>query len=270
MISFNMEKLGQLLTGWDKKDGTAAEYKSSGSDYRTYKPSVAATGEDGLYIFTKIDHIRGWAKDDHAQVELTLNGAGEAESWRVQMNIQDNPKFDTGLVTAAAAFGGPKYAAIANVAAKILNSLSDHVAHLGEHGGRAAFPNVVQWNVLQMASCVETSFAVHGAIGEKYASLGGASSFLGHPLTNETTTPDGIGRYNHFQGGSIYWTPDTGAHEVHGLIREKWAELGWERSALGYPVTDEMLTPDGQGRRSDFQRGSIEWTPAGGAREILA
>ena len=53
--------------------------------------------------------------------------------------------------------------------------------------------------------------------------LGWERSFLGYPLTDETATPDGVGRYNHFQGGSIYWTPATGAHEVHGAIRGQWA-----------------------------------------------
>src|SRR5262249_14573546 len=90
--------------------------------------------------------------------------------------------------------------------------------------------------------------SVIGAIRDKWIALGGSSSFLGQPLTDELTTPDAIGRYNHFQGGSIYWTPQTGAHEVHGGIRDKWASVGWERSLLGYPVTDESATPDGVGR----------------------
>ena len=111
---------------------------------------------------------------------------------------------------------------------------------------------------------------VHGLIREKWSELGWERSFLGYPLTDETTTPDGVGRYNHFEGGSIYWTPETGAHEVHGLIREKWSELGWEQGVLGYPISDETPTPDNLGRRNDFQRGSVEWTPNGGAREILA
>jgi hypothetical protein len=261
-----MQRFGQLLTGWDKKDGTAAEYKSSGSDYRTYKPSVAKTGDGGLYLFTKLDHIRGMAKDDHAQVELTLGPDGQAESWRVHMQIQGNPKFDTGLVTSAAAFAGPKYAAIANVASKVLNSLSDFVAQQGEHGGRAAFPNVVQMNLLHMADCVKKRFAVYGFIGQKYEALGGESGFLGKPLNDETGTPDGVGRFNHFEGGSIYWTPQTGAREVHGLIREKWASLGWERGALGYPVSDEQDLPGGGGKFSQFQRGRIVWKPATGAQ----
>ena len=88
------------------------------------------------------------------------------------------------------------------------------------------------------------AFEVHGAIREKYLALGAEASILGYPVTDETATPDRVGRFNHFQGGSIYWTPGTYAHEVHGLIRERWASQGWERNPqLGYPITDE-LTPD--------------------------
>ncbi len=105
---------------------------------------------------------------------------------------------------------------------------------------------------------------VHGAIRDKWASLGWEQGFLGYPLTDETGTPDGAGRYNHFQHGSIYWTPATGAHEVHGAIRDKWASLGWEKSALGYPTSDETEEPDGSGRFSSFQHGSIHWNKATG------
>lgn len=112
------------------------------------------------------------------------------------------------------------------------------------------------------------AFEVHGLIGAKWAQFGLEKSFLGYPLTDETVTPDGIGRYNHFQGGSIYWSPDTGAYEVHGAIRDKWAALGWEKSFLGYPLTDESITPDGIGRYNHFQGGSIYWTPSTGAYEV--
>lgn len=105
------------------------------------------------------------------------------------------------------------------------------------------------------------TYEVHGAIRDKWTELGGTESFLGYPLTDETVTPDGTGRYNHFQGGSIYWTSQTGAHEVHGAIRDKWAKLGWEKSYLGYPISDEKSTSDGKGRYSEFQGGTLYWTP---------
>lgn len=106
---------------------------------------------------------------------------------------------------------------------------------------------------------------VCGAIRDKWVSLGGENSFLGYPVTDETTTPDGVGRYNLFQGGSIYWTPGTGAHEVHGAIGGLWSKFGCERSFLGYPLTDETVTPDGIGRYNHFQGGSIYWSPSTGA-----
>jgi hypothetical protein len=108
-------------------------------------------------------------------------------------------------------------------------------------------------------------YVVQGAIRAKWEELGGPTSFLGAPVTDELPTPDGRGRYNHFEasavgGGSIYWTPETGAHEVHGLIRAKWAELGWEQSALGYPTSDETDELDGSGRYNTFEHGSLHWS----------
>jgi uncharacterized protein with LGFP repeats len=105
------------------------------------------------------------------------------------------------------------------------------------------------------------AFEVHGDIRVKWAQLGGEEGFLGFPLTDETGTPDGVGRFNHFEGGSIYWTPQTGAHEVHGAIRDHWASMGWENSFLRYPTSDERA--HGDMRFSEFQGGSIHWTPDG-------
>jgi hypothetical protein len=107
-----------------------------------------------------------------------------------------------------------------------------------------------------------------GAIDAKYQALGGCNSVLGAPTSDEMVTPDNIGRYNVFEHGSIYWTQATGAWEVHGTIRDKYKDLGWEASALGYPVSDEGGTPDGKGRYNAFQNGSIYWTQATGAHEV--
>ena len=104
---------------------------------------------------------------------------------------------------------------------------------------------------------------VHGDIRVKWAQLGGHRGFLGYPATDETGTPDGRGRFNHFENGSIYWTQETGAHEVHGEIRNKWESLRWERGPLGYPISDEFQ--DGTYRRSNFQRGFIRWSAETGA-----
>ncbi|KRE80254.1 choice-of-anchor D domain-containing protein [Arthrobacter sp. Soil763] len=121
--------------------------------------------------------------------------------------------------------------------------------------------------------------AVMGAIRSRWAALGWEQSRLGYPVTDELATPDKVGRYNHFAGGggsgsSIYWSPKTGAHAVMGGIRSKWAAQGWERGKLGYPVTDEMVTPDKVGRYNHFAGGggggsSIYWSPATGAHSVM-
>jgi uncharacterized protein with LGFP repeats len=62
------------------------------------------------------------------------------------------------------------------------------------------------------------AWEVHGAIRVRWSALGSDTSVLGYPMTDETSTPDGVGRFNHFQHGSIYWHPRTGAHETCPMI----------------------------------------------------
>lgn len=124
----------------------------------------------------------------------------------------------------------------------------DGVGHFRHYNGGSIYwtPSTCAWEV-------------HGAIRSEWSGIGWEKSVVGYPVTDETITPDGIGRYNHFQTGSIYWTPLTGAHEVHGAIRATWSSLGWERSALGYPMSDETDEVDGSGRFNVFEHGTIHW-----------
>lgn len=134
-----------------------------------------------------------------------------------------------------------------------------------------------------------------------YLSHGAAAGVLGNPVGDEedVTGADGLpGRRRHFRGvlygaehaislripperayptchrpdedgtpveSTIAWSERTGAHVVHGEIRELWLKLGGQGGELGYPVSNEMPTPDGCGRRSRFQFGEIWWSPDTGA-----
>ncbi|WP_307662521.1 DUF2599 domain-containing protein [Streptomyces sp. V1I1] len=102
---------------------------------------------------------------------------------------------------------------------------------------------------------------VGGDILKKYRDIGGENSPLGCPTSDELTTPNGRGKYNTFTGGSIYWTPEHGAHPVWGAIRDKWAGIGWEAGKLGFPVGDELTNTDGQGKRQQFEGGTVYWHP---------
>lgn len=105
-----------------------------------------------------------------------------------------------------------------------------------------------------------------GAIRDRWIALGGTRSVVGAPLTAELTTPDRTGRYTVFERGSVYWTPRTGAHEVYGAIRDRWAAQRWEAGRLGYPTRGEYDVPGG--RATDFERGRILWDRATGATRV--
>ncbi|PRY12571.1 LGFP repeat-containing protein [Kineococcus rhizosphaerae] len=100
------------------------------------------------------------------------------------------------------------------------------------------------------------SHDVRGAIRDRWAALGWENG-LGFPTTNDTRTPRRAGYYTHFEGGSVYWSPATGAHAVRGALRDAWAGQGWENGPLGFPVAEERAVPGGL--QLDFQGGSITW-----------
>jgi uncharacterized protein with LGFP repeats len=99
-------------------------------------------------------------------------------------------------------------------------------------------------------------------------SLGGEAGILGFPTTDETPTPDTFGRFNHFsKDASIYWSQSSGMWSIHGAIQDTWASLGWERSRLGYPTSDENAVPGG--RRNTFQHGTITWYSASNSIQVV-
>ncbi|MCX2732481.1 hypothetical protein OOZ19_19750 [Saccharopolyspora sp. NFXS83] len=118
--------------------------------------------------------------------------------------------------------------------------------------------------------------AIQGDIAARYTELGGAPE-LGAATTDELVAPDGVGRYNHFTGGSvhpsIYWTPDTGAQAVWGPVRDFWESKGWEVGYLGYPTKSTSTTADGAGAYNHFvgpdgAGASVYWSDESGAHSV--
>ncbi len=123
-------------------------------------------------------------------------------------------------------------------------------------GGRTMYEGGSIW----IGDEVGNAQMVYGSVLTKYLAVGAQSSFLRFPTTDEWDTPDYDGRYNHFQGGSIFYKWGASeAYEVHGWIRDVWIRLGWERSKLGWPVSDEYV--HGSGTASRFEYGGIYYTP---------
>lgn len=120
------------------------------------------------------------------------------------------------------------------------------------------------------------AWEIHGAIRDRWTALGGPSSFIGYPTSDEMPVMDGsnnqVGRFNIFEGGvrsanngtfptgqaRIYWSPSTGAWEIYGEIKIQWLDTGGPTGGLGFPTSGETDTPGG-GRYNTFQNGLIVW-----------
>jgi hypothetical protein len=96
-------------------------------------------------------------------------------------------------------------------------------------------------------------------VASYYSSLGGAASYLGTPRDN--VYPLAGGESQDFVGGSIFWSPATGAHAVHGAILARYETLGGPGGFLGFPVSDQVPTGVGGGSYNKFaDDGAIYWT----------
>jgi len=101
-------------------------------------------------------------------------------------------------------------------------------------------------------------------IDVKHDELGGDGGRLGVATGPEADVLNG--RYRPYVGGAIYWSPSTGAHEVHGDIQRRYLALGGSRSVLGLPTSDE--SPVTGGVSNTFQYGAIMWSPATGPQAL--
>ena len=103
------------------------------------------------------------------------------------------------------------------------------------------------------ASCL--SAECDSAITRRYYALGGPDGLLGIRTLSERATPEGRGRYAGYQGGRLYWSAGTGAHEVHGSILDTWVAAGASSGAFGFPTTD--VIGDDRVRSTRFETGGI-------------
>jgi hypothetical protein len=116
------------------------------------------------------------------------------------------------------------------------------------------------------------AFAVYGMIYARYRAFGDVVPTgwsPGLPTSDEQAVTGG--RMSSFDGADIYWSSTTGAHEVHGAIRDHVAALGGCGGWLGFPLTDETSVRSGSneiGRMNNFQSASIYWSGTTGAFEV--
>jgi uncharacterized protein with LGFP repeats len=91
--------------------------------------------------------------------------------------------------------------------------------------------------------------------------------WIGAKVGDVQSLPSG-GYLQQFQNASIYGPVDGDPHEVHGAIRDKYAQLGGPAGFLGLPITDETPKADGKGSFNHFQNGVIHSHPSVGTFEV--
>ncbi|NEK87284.1 S8 family serine peptidase [Blastococcus saxobsidens] len=101
------------------------------------------------------------------------------------------------------------------------------------------------------------SWLVDVATRGVWASTGWENGVLGFPVTDQRCGLPRGGCFVHFQGGSVYTSPESGTHVVMGWTRDAWAATGWEGGSLGYPVEGRLYFRDGESQR--FQGGTLRW-----------
>lgn len=132
------------------KKNKAVEFKSSDSNYRIWEPTVSSTPGGGLLVSFKVDHIRRFAHDDHAAVEIEFDSAGNILSASSSMQLAGQQAIDSRKVAAAGALVGTPVTAW--VATEVTNAFLKVAQH--EHGGRANFPAVVKHAINHAAASV--------------------------------------------------------------------------------------------------------------------
>ncbi|MGY1811686.1 hypothetical protein [Blastococcus sp. SYSU D00820] len=107
------------------------------------------------------------------------------------------------------------------------------------------------------------------AMVAKFRSTGTEMGLLGYPTADAVCGLPGGGCSQVFEGGTLYWSPATGAAYTTGVIGRRYAATGAQSGPLGYPVMDtqcDLTLVNGCYQR--FQQRILYWTPATGAQFV--
>jgi uncharacterized protein with LGFP repeats len=107
---------------------------------------------------------------------------------------------------------------------------------------------------------------VRGGIFETWVANGAGAGSLGHPVTEMACGLVRSGCAQHFEGGSVYWSPTTLGFAVSGAIRDHWTAQSAERGPLGYPTSVSRAVPGGTAQ--DFQGGTVYSDATYGTRSV--
>ncbi|TWS24665.1 hypothetical protein FK268_05285 [Tsukamurella sputi] len=192
----------------------------------------------------------------NTRITRTLGAVAAAAILTTGLSACDKAKDAADSATSAAGSAGAAATSAAGNAAGQATSAAGSAASnaAGAGHGSEAKPAVPS-TTLRSAGGTEVTITDAPILAE-YAKYGYDKGHLGAPLGPVAPLPDHKGKFLTLKGGTIYWSEATGAHVVHGVIGDKWGEIGHETGKLGYPTSDE--TAEGGGAiKQTFQHGTI-------------
>ncbi len=167
---------------------------------------------------------------------------------------------------------GSIYWSVGTGAHMVWGAIAGRWAALNWERGSMGFPTTDENCTLANRGCVQKfqggriywqssagANTVVGGIGAHWDQTGAQNGPLGYPISGENCALISGGCVQNYQGGYVYWQPSIGSHAVHGAIGGKWVQMGYERSPLGYPVSDERCGGVPLACVQYFQGGTINW-----------
>jgi uncharacterized protein with LGFP repeats len=237
---------------------------------------VGSTTCPGQYGYARMPEIRdrvAWVMANSVTPEITQRYDSDA-ALRAQLGAKAGPEQEAAGVVWQPYQGGSLYFTPATGVKLVRGGVLG--AYLRSGGPTALGAPTVEERALPDGRGVVAEFqrgavywsptteghVVKGGIRTFWNSLGGPTGVLGYPVASEAAARDGVGALSVFEGGTVMWSPATGAVVVRGGVRATYEASGRETGLLGYPTAAEEALPGGAGSLQHFQRGDIYWTPA--------
>ncbi|NUT70045.1 lysozyme M1 [Pseudarthrobacter sp. C4D7] len=106
------------------------------------------------------------------------------------------------------------------------------------------------------------AWPVYMGIGDTWKAARAKGEPIGLPVAKEVCGLRGGGCYQLFQGGSILFSPATGAYAMTGKILNYWAQSGFENGKLGYPTGPASCGAVQTDCWQSFEKGTVAYSPA--------
>lgn len=128
-----------------------------------------------------------------------------------------------------------------------------------------------QGGIIMWSPATGAQLSLSGPVRDAWARSGYENGQMGYPVSGLVCGLKGNGCFQNYEGGSIMWSPASGASLVpFGAIREYWAAKGYENGGLGYPLSNQTCGLKNGGCFQLFQAGSVLWSPSTGAHLVTA